>query len=304
MSDTIKNTETPEPSHKDLNMTDPDLKSIRESKGFTLMDMFERTRISVANLEAIENDEFHLLPPPVFTKSFIKIYAKTLGVESSSTISRYEQYLETLKSSQGDLVEVEKIPKPARVNYKAFLWGFFILIIAGVVTLTLSSHKSDIDIFKNQFNNLEQKTVSLKPAGDIKADIKSETADQSNLTPKTQNKDDQLPTESKVQSPTSRKEGKPTVQQGRASQDIHKKQREIAGTYQIVMEARELTWLRITADEDPPYEVLLQPGERIQKSGTQFMIDVGNAGGINIDFQGKSLGNLGKQGKVVHLKLP
>jgi len=304
MSDTIKNTETPEPSHKDLNMTDPDLKSIRESKGFTLMDMFERTRISVANLEAIENDEFHLLPPPVFTKSFIKIYAKTLGVESSSTISRYEQYLETLKSSQGDLVEVEKIPKPARVNYKAFLWGFFILIIAGVVTLTLSSHKSDIDIFKNQFNNLEQKTVSLKPAGDIKADIKSQTADQSNLTPKTQNKDDQLPTESKVQSPTSRKEGKPTVQQSRASQDIHKKQREIAGTYQIVMEARELTWLRITADEDPPYEVLLQPGERIQKSGTQFMIDVGNAGGINIDFQGKSLGNLGKQGKVVHLKLP
>jgi hypothetical protein len=34
------------------------------------------------------------------------------------------------------------------------------------------------------------------------------------------------------------------------------------------------------------------------------MIDVGNAGGIDIDFQGKSLGNLGKQGEVVHLKLP
>ncbi len=304
MTDTIKNTETSESSHQDLNMTEPDLKSIRESKGLTLMEIFERTRISMANLEAIENGEFQLLPPPVFTRSFIKIYAKTLGVESSSTISRYEQYLETLKSSQGDLIEVEKIPKPARVNYKAFLWGFFILIIAGVVTLTLSSHKSDIDIFKNQINEPVQKTVSLKPADDIKADVKSETADQSNLTPKPQNKDDQLPAASEAQSPTSRKEGKPTVQQGASSKDIHKQQKKIAGTYQIVMEARELTWLRITADDDPPYEVLLQPGEKIQKSGTQFTIDVGNAGGIDIDFQGKSLGNLGKQGKVVHLKLP
>lgn len=304
MTDTTKKMKSPGQSHKDLNLTEPDLKSIRESKGFTLTDIYERTRISVANLEAIENGEFHRLPPPVFTKSFIKIYAKTLGVESSLTLSRYEQYLETQKSSQGDLVEIEKIPKPARVNYKAFLWSFFILIIAGVVTLTLSSHKSDIDILKNQTSEPEQKTLSLKPADDIEADVKGETSGQSNLAQKTQKKDDQLPSASLVQSPTSRKKGKSTVQQGRASQDIHKQQSEIAGTYQIAMEARELTWLRIKADEGPPYEVLLQPGERIQKSGAQFMIDVGNAGGIDIDFQGKSLGNLGKQGEVVHLKLP
>jgi cytoskeletal protein RodZ len=285
-------------------MTEPDLKSIRESKGFTIKDIFARTRISVAILEAIENGEFHLLPPPVFTKSFIKIYAKTLGVDSSPTISRYEQYLETLKSTQVDLVETEKIPKPARVNYKAFLWGLLTLIIAGLVTLTLSSHKSDIDILKNQISEPIQKTASLKPADDIKTDVKSKAVDQTNLAIKTHKKEDELPPASQVKPQTSKTEGKITVQQGRASQEVHKQQREIAGTYQIVMEAREPTWLRITVDENPPYEVLLQPGERIQKSGSQFMIDVGNAGGIDIDFQGKSLGNLGKKGEVVHLKLP
>ncbi len=285
-------------------MTEPDLKSIRESKGFTIKDIFARTRISVAILEAIENGEFHLLPPPVFTKSFIKIYAKTLGVDSSPTISRYEQYLETLKSTQGDLVETEKIPKPTRVNYKAFLWGLLTLIIAGLVTLTLSSHKSDIDILKNQISEPVQKTASLKPADDIKTDVISKAVDQTNLAIKTHKKEDELPPASQLKPQTSKTEGKITVQQGRASQEVHKQQREIAGTYQIIMEARELTWLRITVDENPPYEVLLQPGERIQKSGSQFMIDVGNASGINIDFQGKSLGNLGKQGEVVHLKLP
>jgi cytoskeletal protein RodZ len=285
-------------------MTEPDLKSIRESKGFTVKDIFARTRISMAILEAIENGEFHLLPPPVFTKSFIKIYAKTLGVDSSPTISRYEQYLETLKSTQVDLVETEKIPKPARVNYKAFLWGLLTLIIAGLVTLTLSSHKSDIDILKNQISEPVQKTASLKPADDIKTDVISKAVDQTNLAIKTHKKEDELPPASQLKPQTSKTEGKITVQQGMASQEVHKQQREIAGTYQIVMEAREPTWLRITVDENPPYEVLLQPGERIQKSGSQFMIDVGNAGGINIDFQGKSLGNLGKQGEVVHLKLP
>jgi cytoskeletal protein RodZ len=285
-------------------MTEPDLKSIRESKGFTVKDIFARTRISMAILEAIENGEFHLLPPPVFTKSFIKIYAKTLGVDSSPTISRYEQYLETLKSTQVDLVETEKIPKPARVNYKAFLWGLLTLIIAGLVTLTLSSHKSDIDILKNQISEPIQKTASLNPADDIKTDVKSKAVDQTNLAIKTHKKEDELPPASQVKPQTSKTEGKITVQQGRASQEVHKQQREIAGTYQIVMEAREPTWLRITVDENPPYEVLLQPGERIQKSGSQFMIDVGNAGGIDIDFQGKSLGNLGKKGEVVHLKLP
>ena len=304
MTDTVKDTESPEQPREDLNMTEPDLKAIRESKGFTVKDIFARTRISIAILEAIENGEFHLLPPPVFTKSFIKIYAKTLGIDSSPTISRYEQYLETLKSTQGDLVETEKSPKPAKVNYKAFLWGFLILIIAGLVTLTLSSQKTDIDILKNQISEPVQKTVSRTSADEIKTDVKSETVDQTNLAIKSHKKEDELPPASHIQPSTKQTEGKLTVQQGRTSQDIHKQQRVVAGTYQLAMEAKELTWLRITADQNPPYEILLQPGERIQKSGSQFMIDVGNASGIDIEFQGKSLGNLGKHGEVVHLKLP
>ena len=65
-----------------------------------------------------------------------------------------------------------------------------------------------------------------------------------------------------------------------------------------------MTWLRITADQNPSYQILMKPGEKIQKSASSFVIDVGNAGGIDIEFQGKSLGNLGERGQVVHLKLP
>jgi hypothetical protein len=35
-----------------------------------------------------------------------------------------------------------------------------------------------------------------------------------------------------------------------------------------------------------------------------FVIDVGNAAGVNVTFLGKSLGTPGRKGQVVHLRLP
>ncbi|MCX5845226.1 MAG: DUF4115 domain-containing protein [Deltaproteobacteria bacterium] len=285
-------------------MKELDLKSVRESKGLTLKDIFERTRISVTNLEAIENGNFHKLPPPVFTKSFIKIYAKTLGVDGSSTLALYEQYLEAHNTACRD-VESKNIPEPARVNYKIFLWGTFILAIGGLVAFSLSSNKPDVDILKNTIREPGQKTFNVNPADNSKSDVKSEAADQTNLAVKPQERDAQLAPVPPVQ-PTDKAEDKRNIQneQDTASENIKRERKEIAESYQITMEARELTWLRITADQNPPYQILMKPGEKIQKSASSFVIDVGNAGGIDIEFKGKSLGNLGERGQVVHLKLP
>ena len=120
MADTTKNTQHPARPYQGSGITEYDLKSIRESKGLTLKDVFERTRISVATLAAIENGDFHLLPPPVFTKSFIKIYAKTLAIDSEVILARYEQYLETLNPTHRD-VKIKEIPRSARLFYKVFL---------------------------------------------------------------------------------------------------------------------------------------------------------------------------------------
>jgi hypothetical protein len=72
-----------------------------------------------------------------------------------------------------------------------------------------------------------------------------------------------------------------------------------------VIEAGETTWLNIIEDDNPPYEIMLRAGERIEREASErFMIDVGNAGGVDVRFQGKSLGRLGNRGEVVHLVLP
>jgi len=74
-----------------------DLKTIRESRGFTLRDMSSSTRVSLSNLEAIEEQNFGLLPDPIYARAFISAYADTLDIDGKKILSLYNKYLEGLE---------------------------------------------------------------------------------------------------------------------------------------------------------------------------------------------------------------
>jgi hypothetical protein len=70
-----------------------------------------------------------------------------------------------------------------------------------------------------------------------------------------------------------------------------------------VVEGR--TWIRITVDDEEPREYIFQPGSRPQwKAKKGFDLVIGNAAGIEFEFDGQSMENLGELGQVVRLKLP
>jgi cytoskeleton protein RodZ len=95
-----------------------------------------------------------------------------------------------------------------------------------------------------------------------------------------------------------------STQRGETGQETIGQQPATGETYRLTIEAKELTWIRMTAGQNSPQEMLLRPGERIEQSAPNFIIHIGNAGGIAVDFQGKTLGTLGRHGQVIHLKLP
>ncbi|HOO89409.1 MAG TPA: DUF4115 domain-containing protein [Syntrophales bacterium] len=77
------------------------------------------------------------------------------------------------------------------------------------------------------------------------------------------------------------------------------------GSYILVIAASELTWIQIQRDAGAAAEIMLRPGEKITKRALEkFSLIIGNAAGVDISFQGKPLGLLGKHGEVVHLILP
>jgi len=71
-----------------------------------------------------------------------------------------------------------------------------------------------------------------------------------------------------------------------------------------MISAIEETWLRIRADQNPSFQILLKAGEKYEFKAASVKLKIGNAGGIKIQFKGKSMENLGRSGQVIHLRLP
>jgi hypothetical protein len=73
----------------------------------------------------------------------------------------------------------------------------------------------------------------------------------------------------------------------------------------LLIEATERSWIVAHIDDQMVKEVLLQPGERIHwQAKTKFVLTLGNAGGVKLELDGKTLDPLGPSGKVVkHITL-
>jgi len=72
------------------------LRLAREARGIALRDISEQTRISMRYLEAIESDDYKRLPGGIFNRSFIRAYAKFVGVDEDQAIDDYGRTLREL----------------------------------------------------------------------------------------------------------------------------------------------------------------------------------------------------------------
>lgn len=69
----------------------PILKNRRQSLNMSLKDIEKITKIRVRYLQAIENDDYSILPAPVYARGFIRVYARTLGVDPKYIMDIYAQ---------------------------------------------------------------------------------------------------------------------------------------------------------------------------------------------------------------------
>jgi hypothetical protein len=70
-------------------LTGQDLKRNRTTLGVPLVRIFLQTRITIGTLEAIEDDRFDRLPPAVYLKGFLKLYAKCLHIDADTVVQAY-----------------------------------------------------------------------------------------------------------------------------------------------------------------------------------------------------------------------
>jgi len=332
---------TPE-QNADQNYTD--LKTTREKAGFTLKDMFERTRISVANLEAIENGDFHLLPVPIYTRNFIKTYANVLGMDSRPILQRYENYLQALQIKENAQIKEKSQGETVgsmMARYKVYLWLFCIIIVFAAVSLFVSHHKKPQtevaekpEIKKDAALPEIKLPVNVQPENKPVIDIPPQpesTAVDKPVVEEKKSPVQKAPEPKQETKPAAKPEAKPeikpalkqpvakidpkplNVQAVKPAPPVEKpnsdaqKVRALVDSEEssvIVIRASEDTWLRIKTDDRDPFQVLLKAGDKTSYKGARFSMDIGNAAGVKIQFNGKTFENLGKTGQVIHLRLP
>jgi cytoskeleton protein RodZ len=279
-------------------------KQERERMGLSREQIVEVTRLRKHFVEALENEDWEKLPSGVFVRGFITSYAQVVGVDEERALALYESSM-PVKSSP---------PKPLVKRPKAKIGPLFFLasLLIGVAVLILwilypfsiySPLQPEITppSEPRQEPSPAMKTEVPEPEEpEIKIEIEKVAEETKVASDPTVQEEESLEAASlEVETPTEPAANEPSITEPASVTE--------AGEARFVLtgHVNDRTWIRICVDEQEPKEYIFQPGSRPQwKAKEGFNVLVGNAAGIEFDFNEKRFENLGDLGRVVRLKLP
>lgn len=297
----------------------------REAQDLTLEQLAASTRIQESYLLALEEERFTVLPQKVFTKGFVRTYARTLGLDEEEALRRFSvsagSYYQKEEEEQQQIIQREEDDRKGKANRNA------VIILTAVILIGLAfilpreqsappSSSVSPPQKEKPFSPVESanqaKESELEAPGETGVDLKG-LSDAQNPTSssKTEGGSPQVSAVSKsvttppvvpkpvdvvkdipVVTPAEpRKTMRSPFEPGRGEQD---------GPLMLELEALEITWVVVRSDDREPHEALLQPGERaLWRAHKRFLLTLGNAGGVKVTLNGEPRGPFGKPGTVI-----
>jgi cytoskeleton protein RodZ len=276
----------------------------RERLGLSVEQVVEITRLRKHFVEALENEDWDNLPSGVFVRGFIKAYAQIVGLDQKKAVSLYE------RSSHAESLPPKPLVKTSRARIGPIL--FLATLMVGIAVLILWI------LYPFSINS------PLQPGTETSSEPRREPPVTLNpVEPEPSKPEVKIGTEKAVEAPKVNPAETPQQAQTpeadssaveakeqpalNAFETTEREPGEIPDQTQFVLtgHVKERTWIRICVDDQEPKEYIFQPGSRPQWKGVHgFNILIGNAAGIEFDFNGDMYENLGELGKVVRLKLP
>jgi cytoskeleton protein RodZ len=303
------------------------LKNQRESKKISLREVANNTRVREHLLKAIEEDQYHLLPPATYVKGFLLAYAKYLRLDPNEVLLRYERVLkgepvtppstEPPKTKQKILPTEppktkqkippteppkpkEKIPptEPPKPKQEIpptqpskpkqkVLWNTKQTWVVGGVVV------ASLIVFYLFFPYPSK--LPIKPIPEKPFPEKPIIEEKLPITPSPP-----------VVATTPVPGKKPVVEEKQplapslpvpATTSVPEKK-----TFSLQLKAVEETWVSLQVDDQPEKEMTFKAGEGISvQASNRIRIIIGNAGGLDLILNGKPLDKFGKPGEVLTL---
>jgi cytoskeleton protein RodZ len=93
-----------------------ELRQARERRGLTVRQLSDITKISPRMLQAIDDGDESRLPAPVYTRAFVKTYAREVALDPDETMRRYMAQFEPRVEDEPQLPEVDRAPAARRAH--------------------------------------------------------------------------------------------------------------------------------------------------------------------------------------------
>jgi cytoskeletal protein RodZ len=107
------------------------LKRERELRGIELRDIAEATKISLRFLEALEADRFAVLPGGIFRRSFVREYARYVGLDADRLVAEF---------LHSDVEERVPAAHPAKKpGYRRLFFGLSVFAALGAAFSSIST---------------------------------------------------------------------------------------------------------------------------------------------------------------------
>jgi cytoskeleton protein RodZ len=248
------------------------LRREREMRSVTLEEMSDATKISFRALEALEAEDFSKLPGGVFNRSFVRTYARYLGLDEDKILAEYQAVC-----PKGEDVDLKQFnpAKPASTAKEtprgrlAVLTLVLTLVAGGYVVTIVSRRRPPAPAPKPRAPASATSAESKAPVetSALTASERASPALPSNKTPAGE-------------------------AAGQGSELV------------LQVAATEKAWVAVEADGKPAFQRILNPHDiQTVKATTSFDIVTGNAQGVILTLNGETLKPLGQQGEFKKLHL-
>jgi cytoskeletal protein RodZ len=260
----------------------------------TLEEVSGATKISVRNLRALELEKFDTMPGGIFNRGFVRAYAKHLGLDDDQVVADYRE-------AAGESVpapEPPNAPAPPNAREKAPVvekppiapiarpqapsaqvpWPAVIgLIILGTVLLAVWSYHSH--------RKADESGSGSEPASTHVAEASGLSHEAAPAQAETSTTPDTAAAPSEPTASPSSASGAPNG---------------VSDTgFDLTLRAHDEVWLSSAVDGQPPSESIMEDGQSITVHALErAILKVGNAGALDVAFNGKNVPVRATEGEV------
>ena len=138
------------------------LKSSREQANVSLEELAKKLKLSVLQLQRLENDEHHLIGPATFIKGYTKSYCREFNLDPATIMALFPEQQEPLKKTNMQSFS-RRTEKEAHDNRLMLVSYAILAIVIGSSALWWWQNSAPIDkqVVTPPLNNVPQSTTTL-----------------------------------------------------------------------------------------------------------------------------------------------